>query len=160
LLELGAIEDAGDGRRRLTPSAGTMARLPVDVKLARMLVAAQRSTAALRERCCRSPPSWACRIRANDPPEATRGRRQCACAVRRSAFGIRRHRAVVAGLRDRACEELTQSKLRDWCGKRFLGFLRMREWRELHRQLQAAVRRTGLEPERRECRLRRAAPAP
>jgi ATP-dependent helicase HrpA len=31
--------------------------------------------------------------------------------------------------------DLTQSKLRAWCEKKFLGFLRMREWRELHRQL-------------------------
>jgi ATP-dependent helicase HrpA len=31
--------------------------------------------------------------------------------------------------------DLTQSKLRGWCEKNFLGFLRMREWRELHRQL-------------------------
>ena len=34
-----------------------------------------------------------------------------------------------------AHEDLTQSKLRDWCEKHFLSFLRMREWRELHAQL-------------------------
>ncbi|HVT31925.1 MAG TPA: DUF3418 domain-containing protein, partial [Rhodanobacteraceae bacterium] len=34
-----------------------------------------------------------------------------------------------------AHEELTQSKLRAWCEEHFLSFLRMREWRELHRQL-------------------------
>ena len=34
-----------------------------------------------------------------------------------------------------AVRPVTQSKLRDWCGRHFLGFLRMREWRELHRQL-------------------------
>ncbi|MFY8123494.1 MAG: DUF3418 domain-containing protein, partial [Silanimonas sp.] len=34
-----------------------------------------------------------------------------------------------------AHEDLSQSKLRDWCGQRFLNFLRLREWRELHRQL-------------------------
>src|SRR6185437_1157279 len=34
-----------------------------------------------------------------------------------------------------AHEELTQSKLRDWCARHFLSYLRMREWRELHRQL-------------------------
>src|SRR5690606_6362958 len=37
LAELGAVDD----RRRLTPIGRTMAKLPVDVKLARMLVAAQ-----------------------------------------------------------------------------------------------------------------------
>jgi ATP-dependent helicase HrpA len=34
-----------------------------------------------------------------------------------------------------AHEASTQSQLRKWCEKHFLGFLRMREWRELHRQL-------------------------
>ena len=49
-----------------------------------------------------------------------------------------------------AHEDLTQSKLRDWCGARFLSFLRMREWRELHRQLLLVIAELGwkLEPER------------
>src|SRR5690606_21286601 len=34
-----------------------------------------------------------------------------------------------------AHEDMTQSQLRKWCERSFLGFLRMREWRELHRQL-------------------------
>src|SRR5690606_15519608 len=34
-----------------------------------------------------------------------------------------------------AHEDMTQSQLRKWCERNFLGFLRMREWRELHRQL-------------------------
>src|SRR5690606_36927844 len=48
-----------------------------------------------------------------------------------------------------AHEELTQSQLRKWCAKNFLGFLRMREWRELHRQLKVLVQELGwkIEPE-------------
>ena len=42
-----------------------------------------------------------------------------------------------------AHEELTQSQLRKWCEKRFLGFLRMREWRELHRQLKLQCEELG-----------------
>src|SRR5690606_22806304 len=42
-----------------------------------------------------------------------------------------------------AHEELTQSQLRKWCEKNFLGFLRMREWRELHRQLKLLVQELG-----------------
>ena len=34
-----------------------------------------------------------------------------------------------------AHEDLTQSQLRKWADKQFLGFLRLREWWELHRQL-------------------------
>jgi ATP-dependent helicase HrpA len=44
---------------------------------------------------------------------------------------------------DTAHEELTQSKLRDWCSRHFLSFLRMREWRELHRQLLLVVQELG-----------------
>jgi ATP-dependent helicase HrpA len=44
---------------------------------------------------------------------------------------------------DHAHEELTQSKLRDWCSRHFLSFLRMREWRELHRQLLLVVEELG-----------------
>ena len=42
-----------------------------------------------------------------------------------------------------AHEELTQSKLRDWCSRHFLSFMRMREWRELHRQLLLVVQELG-----------------
>src|SRR6185312_2472494 len=42
-----------------------------------------------------------------------------------------------------AHEELTQSKLRDWCSRHFLSFMRMREWRELHRQLLLVVAELG-----------------
>jgi HrpA-like RNA helicase len=47
LYELGAVEE-GDHARKLTDIGRTMARLPVDVKLARMLVAAN-ATGCLRE---------------------------------------------------------------------------------------------------------------
>ena len=72
--------------------------------------------------------------RERPPDAARRGRRRaCACSpIRRSEFvGVLN---LWEAYRD-AHEELTQSKLRDWCEKHFLGFLRMREWRELHRQL-------------------------
>ena len=52
-----------------------------------------------------------------------------------------------------ACEELTQSRLRDWCGKRFLGFLRLREWRELHRQLRLLCEELGWKEEDNEASL-------
>src|SRR5690606_23294814 len=37
----------------------------------------------------------------------------------------------------------TQSQLRRWCERHFLGFLRMREWRELHRQLKLQCEELG-----------------
>ena len=42
-----------------------------------------------------------------------------------------------------AHEDLTQSQLRKWAEKHFLGFLRLREWRELHRQLKLVCDELG-----------------
>ena len=128
LVELGAIDDS----RKLTDIGRQMSRLPVDVKLARMLVAAHKGG------CLREMLVIASFLGIQDPRERPPEAREAAdnahalFADARSEFlGILR---LWNAYRD-AHEELTQSKLRDWCGRHFLGFLRMREWRELHRQL-------------------------
>jgi len=140
LVELGAIEDAADGQRRLTAIGRQMARLPVDVKLSRMLVAAQVHG------CLRAMLPIAAFLGVQDPRERPPEAREAAdnahaqFADPRSEFvGILRLWQAY----DTAHEDLTQSKLRDWCGKRFLGFLRMREWRELHRQLKLLCEELG-----------------
>ncbi|SBV35544.1 ATP dependent RNA helicase [uncultured Stenotrophomonas sp.] len=136
LAELGAI----DGERKLTAIGRQMARLPVDVKLARMLVAAQKGG------CLHEMLVIASFLGIQDPrerpPEAreTADNAHATFADPRSEFiGILR---LWEGYRA-AHEELTQSKLRDWCGRHFLGFLRMREWRELHRQLRLLCEELG-----------------
>ena len=158
LVELGAVassEQGGD--RKLTTIGKQMARLPVDVKLARMLVAAQ-GNASLREMTV-----IASFLGIQDPRERPPEAREAAdnahakFADPKSEFiGILK---LWQAYRD-AHEALTQSKLRDWCERHFLGFLRMREWRELHRQLLLLCEElgwnvqgtTGEEPETREDR--------
>jgi HrpA-like helicases len=159
LLELGAVEDAGNGQRRLTAIGRQMARLPVDVKLSRMLVAAQAHG------CLRAMLPIAAFLGVQDPRERPPEAREAAdnahaqFADPRSEFvGILRLWQAY----DDAHGELTQSKLRDWCGKRFLGFLRMREWRELHRQLKLLCNELGWheeEPQRSLLPLLAGAPA-
>jgi len=136
LGELGAV----DAERRLTPVGRQMARLPVDVKLARMLVAAQA------QGCLRPMLVIASFLGIQDPrerPPEARGAADAAHALfadGRSEFvGVLR---LWDGYRQ-AHEELTQSKLRGWCERHFLGFLRMREWRELHRQLRVLCEELG-----------------
>ncbi len=138
LTELGAI----DGERKLTAIGRQMARLPVDVKLARMLVAAQKGG------CLHEMLVIASFLGIQDPRERPPEAREAAdnahatFADSRSEFiGILR---LWEGYRI-AHEDLTQSKLRDWCGRHFLGFLRMREWRELHRQLRLLCEELGWE---------------
>ncbi len=139
LGELGAI----DKDRKLTAIGRQMARLPVDVKLARMLVAAQRHG------CLREMTVIAAFLGIQDPRERPPEAREAAdnahakFADPRSEFvGILK---LWQGYRE-AHEELTQSKLRDWCERHFLGFLRMREWRELHRQLLVLCEELKWEP--------------
>ncbi len=133
LTELGAVTlDDGSRERRLTEIGRQMARLPVDVKLARMLIAA-KSHACLREMTV-----IASFLGIQDPRERPADAREAADNAHAQFADPNSEFLGVLKLWDgyrAAHEDLTQSKLRAWCEKRFLGFLRMREWRELHRQL-------------------------
>ncbi|MEO6969123.1 MAG: ATP-dependent RNA helicase HrpA [Rhodanobacteraceae bacterium] len=136
LAELGAVDDA----RNLTDIGRQLARIPIDVQLARMLIEAQRLhvlpevlpvVAFLGTQDPRERPADA---------RAQADTAHAAFADPKSDFvGVlnlwRAYRL--------AHEELTQSKLRDWCTRHFLNFLRMREWRELHRQLLLLTHEAG-----------------
>lgn len=136
LLELGAI----DAERRLTAIGRQMARLPVDVKLARMLVAAQQHG------CLREMIIIAAFLGIQDPRERPPEAREAADNAHALFADARSEFVGILRLWDayrQVHEDLTQSKLRDWCGRHFLGFLRMREWRELHRQLRLLCEELG-----------------
>jgi ATP-dependent helicase HrpA len=132
LFELGAVEEGEHGARKLTTTGRTMARLPVDVKLARMLVAAN-ATGVLREMLV-----IASFLGIQDPRERPADQRAAADNAHAQFADPKSEFVGILKLWDayrNAHEELTQSKLRAWAEKHFLGFLRLREWRELHRQL-------------------------
>ncbi|KFA15038.1 ATP-dependent RNA helicase HrpA, partial [Xanthomonas vasicola] len=136
LLELGAI----DAERRLTATGRQMARLPVDVKLARMLVAAQQHG------CLREMIIIAAFLGIQDPRERPPEAREAADNAHALFADARSEFVGILRLWDayrQVHEDLTQSKLRDWCNRHFLGFLRMREWRELHRQLRLLCEELG-----------------
>jgi ATP-dependent helicase HrpA len=136
LAEIGAIGDD----RRLTEVGRTVARLPIDVQLARMLVEARRLgslaeiTTIVAFLSIQDP--------RERPPEA-RGQADAAHAQfadpKSDFVGVLNlWKGYLA-----SAEELTSSKLRDWCSRHFLSFMRMREWRELHRQLVLVIRDLG-----------------
>ncbi|RZA18577.1 MAG: DUF3418 domain-containing protein, partial [Lysobacteraceae bacterium] len=136
LNELGAV----DAARKLTPIGRGMAKLPVDVKLARMLVAANVH-GVLRDMLVIT--SF---LGIQDPRERPSDQRAAADAAHalfadaKSEFvGILKLWQAYRG----AHEEMTQSKLRKWADKHFLGFLRLREWWELHRQLKLQCEELG-----------------
>ncbi len=138
LAELGAVDD----KRRLTTIGRTMARLPIDVKLARMLVAANTHG------CLREMLAIASFLGIQDPRERPSDQRAAADNAHAQFADPRSEFVGILKLWDAyraAHEELTQSQLRKWAAKHFLGFLRLREWRELHRQLKLQCEDLGWE---------------
>ena len=136
LAEIGAIDEG----RQLTAIGRTLARLPIDVQLARMLVEAEK-LGSLRELLV-----VVAFLSTQDPRERPADARQQADAAHAAFADPKSDIVGVLNLwrdYDSAHEELTQSKLRDWCSRHFLSFLRMREWRELHRQLLLVVQEIG-----------------
>jgi len=121
-----------ESRYQLTAIGRQMAQLPIDVALARMLIEAQRLGVA------RELLILVAFLSIQDPRERPPEARQAADAAHAEFADTKSDFIGVLNLwhaHARAHEDLTQSKLRDWCAARFLSYLRMREWRELHRQL-------------------------
>jgi ATP-dependent helicase HrpA len=136
LAELQAVDE----RRHLTGIGRAMATWPIDVALARMLIEAQRS-GSLRELLI-----LVSFLSIQDPRERPADARQAADAAHAPWLDAKSDFVTVLTLwhaHALAHEELTQSKLRDWCKDRFLSYLRMREWRELHRQLLVIAEESG-----------------
>ena len=136
LTELGAIDD----QKRLTPIGRDMSKLPIDVALSRMLIEAKRLR-SLRELLV-----LAAFLSIQDPRERPADARQAADQAHAAFVDPKSDFISVLNLWHAhllAHEELTQSKLRDWCKERFLSYLRMREWRELHRQLLVIAQELG-----------------
>ncbi|MFC4525447.1 ATP-dependent RNA helicase HrpA [Dyella halodurans] len=136
LAEISAIDEA----RHLTPIGRTVARLPIDVQLARMLVEAEKLHSL------RDVLTIVSFLSIQDPRERPADARQQADAAHAAFADPKSDFVGVINLwreYGKAHEELTQSKLRDWCSRHFLSFMRMREWRELHRQLLLVVQELG-----------------
>jgi len=139
LLELGALDDANE----LTPLGRDLARLPVDVRVGRMILAGH-AEAALAEALV-----IAAALSVQDPrerPSSAQDRADQAHALFKDESSdflglLRLWRAWL----DRG-EHLSWNRLRHWCHEHFLSFMRMREWEDVHRQLHALVAEMGFHP--------------
>ncbi|HEY4014937.1 MAG TPA: ATP-dependent RNA helicase HrpA [Polyangiaceae bacterium] len=148
LEELGALGST----RELTPLGERLARFPVDPRIARMIVAgADRG-------CLREVLVVAAALNIQDPRERPREAQQKADELHRR---FRDDRSDFVGLLRlwsfvRESEGKGTSHLRRVCKETFLSFPRIREWGELHRQLQDVVRELGLEKPKAETSARTA----
>jgi ATP-dependent helicase HrpA len=128
--------EAVDGSRRVTDIGRTMARLPVDPRFARMLVAARRH-GALREVLV-----LAAALSIQDPRERPADRQQAADEAHSAGADPRSDFLTLLQLWSRYVAERgarSRSSLRRWCAAQFLSAARMREWEDLEQQLSGIV---------------------
>lgn len=136
LEELGALDD----RRGLTELGRRLARLPVDPRLARMILAGA-------DLGCLAPVlAVVAGLSVPDVRERPREHAQKADELHRR---FRDERSDFVGLLKlwtflREEQAKGTSQLRRTCGKDFLSFVRVREWFEVHRQLEETTRELGL----------------
>ncbi|RPI12417.1 MAG: ATP-dependent RNA helicase HrpA, partial [Lysobacterales bacterium] len=140
LQELGAV----DGDRRITRLGRQMAQLPVDPRLARVLVEAGRT------RCLAEALVIAAFLSIPDPRERPSDQAEAA-DQRHAEFADERSDFVAVLNLWRAAQAQAASgnrALRRWCREHFVAYLRVREWIDLHEQLGDTT--TGLDLPRNE----------
>ncbi|KAF1067302.1 MAG: hypothetical protein GAK45_01704 [Pseudomonas citronellolis] len=137
LQELSAVSRDG----QLTPVGRQLARLPVDPRLGRMLLEAAK-LGSLAEVL-----TVASALSVQDPRERPMERQQAADQAHAQWKDPDSDFAALINLW-RGFEEQRQAlgsnALRSWCRKNFLNYLRLREWRDAHRQLTLICRELQL----------------
>jgi ATP-dependent helicase HrpA len=156
LQELGALDPAQpDPRKRLTPVGRQLAQLPVDPRLGRMVLEAQRNG------CLIEVMVVAAALSIQDPRERPVEHRAHADQLHArfadpesdfvAYLNLWRH------LREQQ-NERSSSAFRRMCKAEFLNYLRVREWQDIYAQLRQVARQLGLATSR-DDRAADAAPA-
>lgn len=137
LEELSAVDD----KRRVTKLGRTMARLPLDPRLARMLVTAA-DHGSLAETLI-----IIAGLSVQDPRERPQDKQQAADQAHAS-FNDKESDFLtllnIWNFYEEQRQELSQNQMKKVCQKSFLSWMRMREWRDIHRQLTLICREQKL----------------
>ncbi|MGP4109327.1 ATP-dependent RNA helicase HrpA [Streptomyces sp. 4N509B] len=144
LEELGALDGAGG----LTETGRRLARLPVDPRLARMVLAARDNG------CVHEVMVIVAALSIQDPRERPADKQQQADAKHarfREGPGEDSDFLALVQLWEYVREqqrELSSSAFRRMCRAEFLNYLRIREWQDIYAQLRSVARTMGIEPTR------------
>lgn len=128
-------------KNQLTPLGQQLSKLPLDPRLARMLLSAQEQS------CVRELLIIASALSVQDPRERPSEKQQAADQMHRRFWAEHSDFLGFVGLWDyfeTQRQELSQNQLRKLCKKEFLSYLRLREWRDVHHQLCVAVKDLGV----------------
>jgi ATP-dependent helicase HrpA len=142
LRELGALDPAQpDPRKRLTPLGRQLAQLPVDPRLARMVVEGHRNG------CAHEVIVIAAALAIPDPRERPLEHQQAADEAHRRFADPRSDFLTYLNLWDHLREqrgELSSSAFRRMCKREFLNYVRLREWQDLVAQLRQMAKSLGV----------------
>ncbi|MDQ4084272.1 MAG: ATP-dependent RNA helicase HrpA, partial [Actinomycetota bacterium] len=153
LHELGALDpDAHDPRKRLTRLGRRLVQIPVDPRLGRMLLEADRLG------CLREVLVIVSALAIQDPRERPVERQQAADESHARFADPGSDFSAYLNLWNHVREQqraLSSSRFRRMCRDEFLSYLRVREWQDLHGQLRqvaesmnAGVNKTPADPDR------------
>ncbi|MDX6355626.1 MAG: ATP-dependent helicase HrpA, partial [Streptomyces sp.] len=143
LEELGALDpQEKDPRKRLTPTGRKLAQLPVDPRLARMVLEADRNG------CVREVMVIAAALSIQDPRERPSEKQAQAdqqhARFREESSDFLAFLNLWTYIRDRQ-RELSSSGFRRMCRGEFLNYLRIREWQDIYSQLRTVARQLGID---------------
>jgi ATP-dependent helicase HrpA len=132
LFELNAV----DKRHKLTPIGRQLARLPIDPRLARMLVAAEH-LGALKEVLI-----IVSALSIQDPRERPLEKQQAAdekhSRFKSETSDFLSYLKLWAYYHEQR-EALSQNRLRKLCHKEYLSYIRLREWSDIYRQIHSSI---------------------
>ncbi len=138
LFELGAVDEGN----RLTPMGRKLARLPIDPRLARMVLAGAEQ-GGLRDVLV-----VVSALAVQDPRDRPAEKREAADQAHRRWQDPDSDFVALLNLWqgfEAAREELSGNRLRRWCKEHYLNYLRLREWHDTFRQLRQLLREMEIE---------------
>ncbi|PYA65802.1 ATP-dependent RNA helicase HrpA, partial [Serratia marcescens] len=141
LEELGAIATAENGHYQLTPQGRQLAQLPIDPRLARMVLEAQKSGSV------REVMIITAALSIQDPRERPMDKQQASDEKHRRFADKDSDFLAFVNLWDYLQEQQkanSSSQFRRLCRNDFLNYLRVREWQDIYTQLRQVVKELGL----------------
>ena len=143
LEELGAISGSIEGKQslRLTPLGRQLARVPLDPRLARMVLAAPQFG------CLEEILIITSALSIQDPRERPMDKQQASDEKHRRFEDKDSDFQAFLNLWNYVQEQqdtLSQNQFRKQCQKEFLSYLRLREWQDIHYQVRQATRELSL----------------
>jgi ATP-dependent helicase HrpA len=132
LVQLGALDEA----HQLTPLGKELSHLPVDPTVGRMLLEARR------EGCVRELLIIAAGLSIQDPRERPMEEAKRADSMHQRFQHPESDFLTLLNIWDAfhdELERLSQNQVRKFCKEHFLSYIRMREWRDIHAQLERSL---------------------